>query len=195
MCGMKAFLLAIWEVAEVVLVAVVTVFIIRSFLVQPFLVSGASMEPNFGSGNYLLVDEISYRLREPQRGEVVVFKYPNNPSTFYIKRIVGLPGEKVEIKQGAIYIFNPDAPERFVLKEDYLVSGLKTSGNVSTTLGSNDYFVLVDNRNYSYDSRSWGTLDKKYIVGLARLRLFPVTEAKVFNYTDVSGSFNLAPSN
>ncbi len=192
---MKTFLLAIWEVAEVVLVAVVTVFIIRSFLVQPFLVSGASMEPNFGDKNYLLVDEISYRFRDPQRGEVIVFKYPNNPSTFYIKRIVGLPGEKVEIKQGGVYISSSGSSEKSALKENYLVPELKTAGNAAVTLGQNDYFVLGDNRNYSYDSRSWGVLDKKYIVGLARLRLFPVTEIGIFNYTNASASFNSASSN
>ena len=182
---MKSFLLAIWEVGEVVLVAVVTVFLIRSFLVQPFLVSGASMEPNFASGNYLLIDEITYRLRQPQRGEVAVFKYPNNPSTFYIKRVVGLPGEKVEIKQGAVYVSGADVRGQAKLEENYLAPGLKTLGNASIVLGADEYFVLGDNRNYSYDSRSWGKLDKKYIVGLARLRLFPVTEAKVFNYADV----------
>ena len=85
------------------------------------------MEPNFGDKNYLLVDEISYRFRDPQRGEVIVFKYPNNPSTFYIKRIVGLPGEKVEIKQGGVYISSSGSSERSALKENYLVPELKTA--------------------------------------------------------------------
>ena len=98
---MNIFLFAVWEVLEVVLVAVVTVFVIRTFLVQPFLVSGASMEPNFGNGNYLLIDEVSYRFREPERGEVVVFRYPDNPSVYYIKRLIGLPGEEIKVR-GAI---------------------------------------------------------------------------------------------
>ncbi len=179
---MKSFLLAVWEVLEVVLVAVATVFLIRNFLMQPFLVSGASMEPNFNSGNYLIVDEVTYRLRPPGRGEVIVFKYPDNPSVYYIKRVVGLPGEKVEIKNGSVYIFNKENPDGLLFQEDYLPPGLKTSGNISKLLNGNEYFVLGDNRNYSYDSRSWGKLDKKFIVGIARLRLLPINKVQAFSY-------------
>jgi len=177
---MKAFLLALWEVAEVVIVAVIAVLVIRTFLIQPFLVSGASMEPNFNSGNYLIVDEITYSFREPKRGEVVVFRYPDNPSTFYIKRIVGLPGEKVTIGKGAVSVANGD--DTIVLDEPYLSAGLKTSGNISVTLGGGEYFVLGDNRNYSFDSRSWGALPKENIIGVARLRLYPLNKVQAFSY-------------
>ena len=179
---MKSFLLAVWEILEVVLVAVATVFLIRNFLMQPFLVSGASMEPNFNSGNYLIVDEVTYRLRPPERGGVVVFKYPGNPSVYYIKRVVGLPGEKVEIKNGSVYISNKANPNGFLLQEAYLPPGLETSGNISKPLNDNEYFVLGDNRNYSYDSRSWGKLDKKFIIGIARLRLLPINKVQAFSY-------------
>ena len=177
---MKSFLLAIWEITEVVVVAVITVFIIRTFLIQPFLVSGASMEPNFGNGNYLLIDEITYRFREPKRGEVVVIRYPLEPSTFYIKRIVGLPGETLSIEDGQVSVVGGNTKE--VLGEDYLPEYVKTRGNTTITLGETEYFLLGDNRNYSYDSRSWGSLDRKLIVGVARLRLLPITQAKVFSY-------------
>lgn len=179
---MKAFLLAIWEVLEVVLVAVVTVFLIRYFLMQPFLVSGASMEPNFSSGHYLIIDEITYRFREPKRGEVIVFKYPNNLSTYYIKRIIGMPGEKIEISGGKVTIYNQEFPNGLTLKEDYLLSGPRTSGNITKNLSSTEYFMMGDNRNYSYDSRSWGPLDKKFVIGIARLRLLPITKAQAFSY-------------
>ena len=179
---MKSFLLAVWEVLEVVIVAVATVFIIRTFLVQPFLVSGASMDPTFNSGNYLIIDEITYRFREPQRGEVIVFKYPNNPSTYYIKRIVSLPGEKVSVQMGKVTVYNKENPRGLVLEEKYLPPGLRTTGNFTGNLKESEYFVLGDNRNYSYDSRSWGVLDKKYIVGIARLRLLPIAKAQVFSY-------------
>lgn len=179
---MKNFLLAVWEVAEVVIVAVVTVFIIRSFLVQPFLVSGASMEPNFSSGDYLLIDEISYRFREPARGEVVVFRYPENPSVYYIKRIVGLPGEHVVIRGGNITIFNSANPNGFVYNEPYLSQGLRTVGNVDVVLSGQQLFVLGDNRNYSYDSRSWGPLPLNDMIGLVRLRLLPITKVEAFSY-------------
>lgn len=178
---MKIFLFAVWEVLEVVLVAVVTVFAVRTFLIQPFLVSGASMEPNFGNGNYLLIDEISYRFREPARGEVVVFRYPDNPSVYYIKRIIGLPGEGVKIQKGGVKITEKSGSD-FSLEESYLPSGLVTAGNADRKLGANEYFVLGDNRNYSFDSRSWGPLEKKFIIGLVRLRLLPVTKAQAFSY-------------
>lgn len=178
---MKVFFLAIWEVLEVVLVAVITVFLIRSFLVQPFLVSGASMEPNFSSGNYLLIDEVAYRFREPKRGEVIVFKYPQNPSIYYIKRIIGLPGETVKIEKGTVDIIKTTGSEE-MLPEGYLPPGTLTSGNVNRTLGPAEYFMLGDNRNYSFDSRGWGPMDKKYIVGLVRLRLLPVSQVQAFAY-------------
>ncbi len=181
MCGMKTMLLAIWEVLEVVLVAAITAFLIRSFLIQPFLVSGASMEPNFGSGNYLLIDELTYRFRQPERGEVIVFKYPENPSTYYIKRIIGLPGETVTIQKGEVKVASADGLS-IVLTEGYLPIGLMTSGNKNVTLGATEYFMLGDNRNYSFDSRSWGPMDEKYIVGIARLRLLPVTQIQAFTY-------------
>jgi len=178
---MKHFLLAFWEVAEVILIAVVTVFFVRTFLMQPFLVSGASMEPNFSTGNYLLIDEMTYRLRTPERGEVVVFKYPNDPSVYYIKRIIGLPGEQVVVRDGGVEIINKDYPEGFKVDETYLDTSLKTLGNIDAVLGENDYFVMGDNRSFSYDSRSWGSLPKDNIIGIVRLRLFPINSIEAFN--------------
>ncbi len=179
---MKSFLLAVWEVLEVVIVAVATVFFIRTFLVQPFLVSGASMEPNFAGGDYLLVDEITYRLREPDRGEVIVFKYPQNPSVYYIKRVVALPGERVVVRNGQIAIFNKANPNGFQPNQNYLTPGVQTAGNLDIVLKDNYYFVLGDNRNYSFDSRSWGPLARDKIVGLVRLRLFPLTKVQAYSY-------------
>lgn len=153
---------------------------------QPFLVSGASMEPNFSTGNYLLIDEITYRLRAPERGEVIVFRYPNNPSVYYIKRVVALPGERIIIKDGAVKIFNNQHPEGLKLNEFYLSKGLKTFGNIDVVLDRDDYFVLGDNRNFSYDSRSWGSLPKDNIVGIARLRIFPIESARAFNYGGIN---------
>jgi signal peptidase I len=173
---MKAFLYSLWEIFEVVAVAVIVVLFVRTFLIQPFLVSGASMEPNFSSGDYLLIDEISYRFREPQRGEVAVFHYPGDESVYYIKRIIGLPSERLVLRNGSITIFNKEYPNGFTLEENYLPPGLKTSGDKEVVLKDNEYFVLGDNRNYSYDSRSWGNLSKAEIVGLVRLRLWPFNE-------------------
>lgn len=177
---MKAFLYSLWEIFEVVLVAVIAVLIIRNFLIQPFLVSGASMEPNFSSGDYLLIDEISYRFREPERGEVIVFHYPGDKKTYYIKRVIGLPGERLIVKDGGITVFNKEYPEGFAVGENYLPLATKTSGSEEVVLKDSEYFVLGDNRGFSYDSRSWGSLQRNEIVGLVRLRLWPFNKVMAF---------------
>ena len=178
--GMKHFLYSIWEIAEVVLIALITVFVVRNFLVQPFLVNGASMEPNFHGGDYLIIDEISYRLRQPERGEVIVFHYPNDESTYFIKRVIGLPGERIVLKDGKAKIFNNEQPQGFILDENYLSSYVSTYGDKDATLKDGEYFVLGDNRGASFDSRNWGALKKSEIIGLVRLRLWPINKVMAF---------------
>lgn len=169
----KTVVHSLWEVAEVIVIALVTVFLIRNFLLQPFLVSGSSMEPNFSSGDYLLIDEISYKFREPKRGEVIVFHYPKDESTYYIKRVIGLPGEKVVLEKGTITIVNNEHPGGFKLEEGYLPGTIETTESKEAVLGPTEYFVMGDNRQYSFDSRSWGSLSEKEIVGVVRVRLWP----------------------
>lgn len=163
------------EVLATVLIAVLAVVLIRSYLIQPFLVSGKSMEPSFSDGDYLLIDELTYRLRAPRRGEVVVFAH--DAETFYIKRIVGLPGEIVAIRGGKIRIGNKDGEWRSI--EEGYAAPSRTFGDYQVSLGKNEYYVLGDNRNFSYDSRRWGPLASERIVGVARLRLWPVARAMV----------------
>jgi len=176
---MRQFFASVLEVVEVLAVAVGAVFLIRNFLVQPFLVSGASMIPNFENGDYLLVDEITYRFRPPERGEVVVFKYPKDPSTYFIKRIIGLPNERVEIKNNHVTVFGDDNLSR-VLGENYLPGSIATAGNEEFKLKPDEYLMLGDNRSFSFDSRSWGALKKENIVGFVRLRLWPLNELRAF---------------
>jgi signal peptidase I len=180
---MRSFLSSVLEIFEIAAIAIAAVFLIRSTVVQPFLVSGSSMSPNFSDGDYLLVDQLTYHFREPQRGEVAVFHFhstPNDNSTYFIKRIVGLPGEEVKVQNDKVTIKNSEHPDGFVLDETYLPPGTDTSGSVDAVLGPNEYFVLGDNRSYSFDSRSWGKLERKDIVGLVRLRLWPPNDATVF---------------
>lgn len=168
---MRKIIWSFLEIFETLLIALVAVVLIRVFIAQPFLVSGSSMEPSFYNGDYLLVDELTYRFRKPQRGEVVVFKNPLDDSSYYIKRIVGLPGEKVVLNQGKVTIEKNGAVVD--IKEAYTIndSGLKYQEFV---LDADDYFVLGDNRGFSYDSRSWGALPGDNIVGVVRLRLWPL---------------------
>ncbi|HCM36536.1 MAG: signal peptidase I [Candidatus Wildermuthbacteria bacterium RIFCSPLOWO2_02_FULL_47_9c] len=159
-----------WEVGKIALIAFVLVAALRLFVFQPFLVRGASMEPNFHNWDYLIVDEISYRFRDPGRGEVVVFKFPNDPSQRYIKRIVGLPGETVQVQEGQVTIFRGE--EVLELDESSYVSS-DTPGSVKITLENGEYFVMGDNRRSSSDSRSWGTLREDLIIGRVLFRVFP----------------------
>lgn len=175
---LRRFLASVWETAEVVIIALITVFVIRTFIAQPFLVSGASMEKTFHNGNYLLIDEVTYRFREPQRGEVIVFHYPRNPKEYFIKRIIGLPHEKLTIANDTITITSASGTEQ-TLTEPYVAGTTRTFGTTEVTLGENEYFVMGDNRGDSYDSRNWGPVQEDNIVGVARLRLFPFGEAGI----------------
>ncbi|MBZ9572309.1 signal peptidase I [Patescibacteria group bacterium] len=171
---LKNFLIFLWEIVKIVIIALLIVVPIRYFLFQPFLVKGQSMEPNFENGDYLIIDEISYRFRTPERGEVIVFKSPNSPSQRFIKRVIGLPGETVEIKEGKVKISKNGITE--ILDESsYLPKFLKTKGNAQISLAKGEFFVLGDNRDVSSDSRSWGALPKKNIVGLVFFRAWPFT--------------------
>lgn len=174
---MRKALWSLFEVLETVAIAVVAVVLVRTFVVQPFVVSGASMEPTFYNGNYLLVDEMTYHFRSPERGEVIVFRYPGDLSSFYIKRIIGLPGDRVVLKDNTVSVY--ENGEKRVLNENYLL-GHPTSGSFDITVPQGEYFVMGDNRNFSFDSRSWGPLPKGDIVGVVRLRLWPVDEARAF---------------
>ncbi len=165
------------EAIELLLFALLIVAPIRLFVVNPFIVSGSSMVPTFYNGEYLIVDQITYRFDKPERGDVVIFRYPKDPSKFFIKRIVGLPNETVEIKNGIITI-KESGPKPLALDEPYVKN--KSRDNSINPLADNQYFVLGDNRMSSSDSRVWGTLDGDLIVGRALLRLLPVTEAVVF---------------
>jgi len=174
--GFKKYLEPIWELVKIAVIALVIVLPIRYFLFQPFIVSGASMTPNFQSGDYLIVDEISYRLSAPQRGDVIVFDasfIKGYSGQRFIKRVIGLPGESVDITNGNVEIIKNGTTS--TLNEKYLPSNLETYPDTQITLKSNQYFVMGDNRTQSYDSRFWGVVDQKYIIGKAFLRIFPVT--------------------
>lgn len=171
--GFKKYFDFVWDILKIGLIALVIVLPVRYFLFQPFIVKGESMAPNFETGDYLIVDEISYRFSEPQRGDVVVFKYPKDTTQRFIKRIIGIPGETVNVKDGQVSIAKDS--EIIILDESYLPDNLKTLGDINITLGADEYFVLGDNRQYSFDSRAWGVVPRKNIIGKAFLRIFPLS--------------------
>jgi signal peptidase I len=169
--SLKSFFSFCWEVVEVVVLALLIVVPIRYFLFQPFVVDGSSMEPSFYDGDYLIVDQISYRFRQPERGEVIIFYAPTDPSRRFIKRVVGLPGEQLEAIDQQIMITTPEG-EKFFFEDYYSQSTVYRS--FSVTLEEDQYFVLGDNRDRSYDSRFWGYLPADNVIGRAVLRLWPV---------------------
>jgi len=186
------------ETLYIVVISLIIVLPIRAFIAQPYVVSGASMDNTFQNGNYLIVNEISYRFEEPKRGEVIVFKVPPkglelqkialNKTVYYIKRIIGLPGETVEINGDEVKIYNKENPKGIVLNEPYIYID-KDSTSISSkafssikekvTLKDGEYFVMGDNRHNSSDSRLWGVLPKENIIGRSLIRLFPFNEISI----------------
>jgi signal peptidase I len=169
------------ELAQVLAISLAIIIPVRYFLIQPFYVKGASMEPSFFDHEYLIIDELSYRFKNPDRGDIVVFRYPNDPKQFFIKRVIGLPGETVEIAAGQIKIYNDKSPNGLELDEKQYLDQDYTATNRTTTLKSDEYFVLGDNRVASYDSRYFGPVKRSYIVGRVWLRGWPLDRMRVFN--------------
>lgn len=168
------------EIAKLAIFISLVVIPVRYFVFCPFVVKGASMHPMFEDGDYLLVDEISLHFKRLERGEAIVFKFPKNPSEYYIKRVIGLPGEHLKIEQGKIFIFNKLERNWEEIQEDYLSSTEFTAGDKDVILGEEDYFVLGDNRQASSDSRVFGLVSRKYIVGRVWIRAWPFNNLAYF---------------
>lgn len=178
--SLSAVGLFVFDFLKVFIIAVAIIIPIRWFLFQPFVVTGDSMRPNFQNGNYLIIDELSYHFRSPERGEVIVLRFPNDRTQFFIKRIVALPGERIVVDNGHAVVYNQAHPEGITLDETYLPSNNITYGNIDRTLGPDEYFVMGDNRLSSSDSRVWGPLQRKDIIGRVYFRVFPLKELQVF---------------
>lgn len=168
------------EMVQVLAVSLAIIIPVRWFLIQPFYVQGASMEPNFFDHEYLIIDELSYRLDDPRRGDVVVFHYPNDPKQFFIKRVIGLPSETVEISDGKVRIYNEAHPNGILLDESVYLDQDFTAATQTVTLKADQYYLLGDNRSSSLDSRFFGPVDRSHIVGRVWVRGYPVDRWKHF---------------
>jgi len=174
----------IWEVLKVLVVSLAIVIPIRYFIFQPFSVQGLSMFPTFDDKDYLIVDQISYYLRDPLRGEVSVFHFPGDYQEYYIKRLIALPGERIVIRDNTVTIFNASAPDGFVLHETYLSEGVKTivpQNELDMTLREGEYFFMGDNRENSSDSRWFGAVPRSNIIGRVWLRGWPIHKIQVYS--------------
>jgi len=170
---------SVYETLRTIVLVLITALLIRSFIAQPFVVEGKSMEPTLHNAEYLIVDKIEYRLHAPQRGDVIVFKAPEAPDQNYIKRIIGLPGETVTIKDNRVYVNGTQVEEQYIA--DSMPATASDDGTASAffleqKLSSSEYFVMGDNRDHSSDSRRWGPLPKQNILGKAQVILFPFTQ-------------------
>jgi len=176
---LKEFVIFLLDSLKILLIALAIVIPIRLLLFQPFVVKGDSMEPNYHSGDYLIIDELSYRLRDPQRGEVIVFKYPLDTSLRYIKRIIALPNETVQLINGEVFVSRAGSTPQKIDESLYINAQTRAAWQTMLndgpiTLKSDEYFVMGDNRNYSSDSRKWGLLPTKDITGRVLLRVSPL---------------------
>lgn len=172
-----------------IVIPILIVLLVHNFIFQAFYVSGTSMVPTFNDGDYLVISKIDTTLSNFKRlfgskkgidathGEVIVFRYPLDPNTFFVKRVIGLPGDRVVVKDGKVTIFNTDHPGGLVLNEKYIQPGITTEGNIDVIVKPDTFFVMGDNRTTggSYDSREWGALPQKDVIGRAELRLLPVS--------------------
>lgn len=179
----KRFIKSFWgEVLQIAVISLIIVIPFRLYVAQPFLVSGPSMDNTFADGQYLIVDELTYERRAPLRGEVVIFKYPLDTKKYFIKRVIGLPGETIEIKDDKVTVYNTTNPTGFTLNEPYIkLDKLNPPRpNTKVTLAAEEFYVLGDNRAVSSDSRIWGPVKETLITGRPFLRLFPLSKISVF---------------
>jgi signal peptidase I len=169
------------EILKYTVISFIIVVPLRIFVAQPFIVSGKSMIGTFEPGEYLVVDQLSYRFQEPERGDVVIFKYPLDPSVYFVKRLIGLPGETIRIDEGIVSIKGRGKRAQFErLIEPYLSSQGMDKEPIEITLEENEYYVLGDNRKESSDSRIWGPLQNKFMVGRALFRATPLSHIQLF---------------
>jgi len=184
------------DFVETVVIALAIFVIAYLFLFQPHQVRGSSMYPNFHDNDYILTDKISYRLNQPKRGDVVIFVAPQNEDYDYIKRIIGIPGDTVEITNDYRVKLNGE-----ILNEPYLPADYQTFGGTFLATGKpiavpqDEYFVLGDNRNHSSDSREWGFVPRKNIIGKAWFRYWPINQMGLISNGNTISSGEKSSSN
>jgi len=167
------------DILEVIVFAVAIFLFIYLLVLQPHKIKGSSMEPNYHNGEYLLTDKLTYRFREPKRGEVIVFLAPGANGEEFIKRIIGLPNEDISIKDNSVYINNQKLTESYIPSDIETRPGAFLKQDQEVKIPDGYYFVLGDNRTFSSDSRTWGFVKKEVIKGKAWVIYWPISKAGV----------------
>lgn len=169
------------ELIKVIVLAGITIGAVRYFIFKPFVVHGASMSPNFYENEYLIIDEISYRFKEPARGDIVVLRNPHKKEEFFLKRVIGMPGERIVVRDSQVFLAKDKDMTPIALQESYIPAREFTPGAVDITLGENEYYVMGDNRDASLDSRIFGPIHGDTIIGRVLLRGWPFSRAQRFS--------------
>lgn len=172
----KRAIAAFFDFLQGIVVVLAIMVMIYLFIMSPQEINGASMEPNFHNSEYILTNKIEYKLSEPQRGDVIIFKSPRDKDIDYIKRIIGLPGDTVMVKNNAYYVNGQKLNEPYLEPNVYIFGGTFLPENQEITVPAGRYFVSGDNRPHSSDSREFGPIPKEDIIGKAVLRYWPFPE-------------------
>ncbi|MBI1864034.1 signal peptidase I [Candidatus Woesebacteria bacterium] len=167
------------DILQVIVFAVSIFLFIYLLIMQPHKIKGSSMEPDFHDGEFLLTDKVTYRFGEPKRGDVVVFKAPPDDSDEFIKRIIGIPGDTIDIKGGKVILNGKEISEPYLTSDTFTSSGVFAKEDVPFTVPTDFYFVMGDNREHSFDGRSFGLINKSKITGRAWVIYWPVSKMGV----------------
>lgn len=167
----------IFDTIQVLVFAMSIFAFIYLLILQPHKINGLSMMPNFPDKEFLLTDKVTYRYKDPQRGDVIVFKPPTNKEEEFIKRIIGLPGDTVKIDNGKVYINGILLVEEYIASDVYTAGGFFLREGLTTEVKTDSYFVMGDNRPHSSDSREWGLISEKDITGRAWVVYWPISNA------------------
>ncbi len=172
----KRAVIAIFDFLQSIVVVMAIMVMIYLFVMSPQEIKGASMEPSFVNGEYILTNKILFKLRDPERGDVVIFKSPSNPEIDYIKRIIGLPADTVSLKNNVIYVNDTKVEEPYLAAGISIFGGSYLRENQEVIIPEGKYFVMGDNRPHSADSREFGPIPKEDFIGKAFLRYWPFTK-------------------
>lgn len=170
---MQSRIAQVVDALKYIFIALVVVIPIRAYVAQPFIVQGNSMYPTLHNHEYLIVNEMVKLTQDYRRGDVVILHYPNDPSRYFVKRVIGLPGETVSFDGTEVTISGPMHEKAFTLSEPYVAESQRKNDHLSRTLSNDEFFVCGDNRSQSSDSRIWGPVPRNYMDGRALVRLFP----------------------
>jgi signal peptidase I len=179
-----------FDILESIVVALAIFVVVYLFFYQPHQVKGASMEPNFLDGEYILTNKYEYKIADPRRGDVIVFKSPQNPDVDYIKRVIGLPGERVKLMNNHYYINDVELKEEYLAPTLYTYYGAFLHDGQEIIVPENNYFVSGDNRPRSSDSREWGTIERSSIIGRSQLRYWPFERFGIIPQVNYPGLTN-----